>query len=310
MQFPGGLRRAYDTVRLAARDGVLEISEERDGVTEDPRLDQEPPGQSRNPRAIGSVARVVRLLEAVATTDMNSGVRALARESGIDKSAVSRLLRQLTELDVLEPSDVAGRYHIGPRFFAIARAVSSRDELGRAARPILEGLVARFNETTYLAVREREDVLFREKVECYQPIRYVIDMSRPSPLHAGSAGRAILAALDDDQFESVVAGLSLEAVTPQTITDAAELRRRRAEDRQRGYTVSIAERSVGGCGVAAPFFGPDGRCLGSIVITMPQIRFSAAKVQLWGAAMVAAAGQLSQRLGSGAPNGDWIRPAP
>lgn len=259
---------------------------------------------------MGSVARIVRLLEAVATTDTNTGVRALARESGIDRSAVSRLLRQLTELDVLEPSDVAGRYHIGPRFFAIARAVFSRDELGRAARPILERLVATHNETTYLAVRERNEVFFRERAECDQPIRYVIDMSRPSPLHAGSAGRAVLSALDDEQFESVLGGLSLDPVTPQTITDAAELRRRRAEDRQRGYTVSIAERSVGGCGVAAPFFGPDDRCLGSIVITMPEIRFNSVSVRVWGAAAVAAAEQLGRRLGSGAATDEGSKPAP
>jgi DNA-binding IclR family transcriptional regulator len=272
-------------------------------------LDQDGPAERRNPRAMGSVARIVRLLETVATTDTNNGVRALARESGIDKSAVSRLLRQLTELDVLEPSDVAGRYHIGPRFFAIARAVSSRDELGRAARPILERVVATHNETSYLAVRERNEVFFREKVECDQPIRYVIDMSRPSPLHAGSAGRAILSALDDEEFDSVVANLSLDPVTPQTITDPAELRRRRAEDRQRGYTVSIAERSVGGCGVAAPVFGSDGRCIGSIVITMPQIRFDSASVRPWGAAVVAAARELSSRLGSRAGTGEGSTPA-
>ena len=251
----------------------------------------------RKPRTMGSVARIVRLLEAVAASDSHVGVRALARESGIDKSAVSRLLRQLTELDVLEPSDVAGRYHIGPRFFAMARAVSSKDELGRAARPILERLVATFNETSYLAVRERSEVFFREKVECDQPIRYVIDESRPSPLHAGSAGRAILAALDDAEFEMVVHGMPLDSVTPHTIVDAEELRRRRAEDQQRGFTVSIAERSVGGCGVAASFRGSDGRCLGSLVITVPQIRFYPDSVEEWGTAVVEAAGDLSRRLG-------------
>lgn len=266
-------------------------------------------GESRSP-AMGNVARVVRLLEAVATSDNNAGVRALARESGIDKSAVSRLLRQLTELDVLEQSDIAGRYHIGPRLFALARAVAGRDDLGRAAQPILERLVATYNETSYMAVRERNEVFFREKVECNQPIRYVIDERRPSPIHAGSAGRAILSALSDDEFERTLEALSLDPVTPHTITNASELRRRRAEDQQRGFTVSVAERSVGGCGVAAPFLGSDGRCLGSLVITMPQIRFYPANVDLWGAAMVDAARQLSQRLGYPAGIGEEVVPAP
>ena len=272
-------------------------------------LDEAEQAQNRNPRAVGSVARIVKLLEAVATTDPNAGVRALARESGLDKSAVSRMLRQLTELDVLEQSDVAGRYRIGPRFFAIARAVSGRDEVGLAARPILERLVATFNETSYVAVRERNEVFFREKVECDQAIRYVIDMSRPAPLYAGSSGRAILSALDDEEFETVLGSLSLDAVTQETITDAAELRGRRAEDRQRGYTVAISEIRVGGCGIAAPFFGPDRRCLGAVTITMPQIRFPDANVERWGAAVVGAARELSSRLGSRSGMGEGSLPA-
>lgn len=244
-----------------------------------------------------TAGRVIALLEAVATSEAKAGVRALARQSGIDKSAVGRLLRQLTDLDMLELTDDAGRYNIGPRFFAIAAAVQSRDELWKAARPILERLVERYNETCYLAVRERNEVLFREKVECDQPIRYVIDQNRPSPMHAGSGGRAILSTLSDGEFERVIGAGPLDPVTSHTITDVGELRRRREEDRQRGYTVSIAERSLGGCGVASPFFGSDGRCLGSLVITMPQGRFHQASIEEWGRAMVVAARELSVRLG-------------
>jgi IclR family acetate operon transcriptional repressor len=254
-------------------------------------------GDASEPAGSGSVARVVALLEAVAGSDGSAGVRALARASGIDKSAVSRLLRQLTDLGMLQPSEVAGRYHIGPRFFGIAHAVANKDDLSRAARPILERLVATWNETSYMAVLERDDVFFREKVECDQPIRYVIDQTRPSPIHAGSAGRAILSALPDDEFERLIGKGPLQAVTPHTITDPRELRRLRRDDRRRGYTISMLERSIGGCGIAAPFFGWDGRCLGSLVITMPQTRFDPGRFDEWGTAIAEAAAELSARLG-------------
>ena len=248
-----------------------------------------------------TVARIVALLEAVATNEPQTGVRALARKAGIDKSAVSRMLRQLTDLDMLEPTLDPGRYQIGPRFFAIAAAVASRDELWKAARPILQRLVDRYDETCYLAVRERDEVLFREKIECHQAIRYMIDLNRPTPLHAGSAGRAILSTLDNQEFERLVARHRLEPVTPHTITNPTELRRLREEDRERGYTVSVAERSVGGCGLASPFFASDGRCLGSLVMTMPEVRFELSRVDDWGQTVMRAARELSVRLGY-APN--------
>ena len=249
----------------------------------------------------GSVARIVALLEAVARSDSSAGVRSLARDSGLDKSAVSRLLRQLTEVDVLEPSDVAGRYRIGPRFFSIAHAVARRDDLTRAARPLLQRLVDRFNETAYLALLEDNGVYFRDKVECNHPIRYVIDDRRPGAIHAGSGGRAILAGLTDEQFEALMATLTLEPLTSHTITDADEIRRKRREDQERGYSVSILERSVGGCGIAAPFSGWDGSCRGSLVLTMPHTRFDADRVPEWGEATAAASAELSARLGHVVP---------
>lgn len=255
------------------------------------------PAQGAETSLTGSVARVVHLLEVIAIGDGEElGVRGLARETGIDKSAVSRLLSQLAELDMLEATGQPGRYRIGPRFFAVGAAVTSKDQLWLASRPMLERLVERFNETSYLAVLERDEVVFREIVECDQSIRYVVELGRRAPLHAGSAGRAILAGLTDGEVDGVLAR-PLEQVTPGTITDPAEIRRRVTADRERGYTLSAGERNVGGVGIAAPFFAADGRCKGSLVITMPQLRWEPARESEFAEAVMATAAELSARLG-------------
>jgi DNA-binding IclR family transcriptional regulator len=187
----------------------------------------------------GAGVIVVGVLEAVATTDGGVGVRSLARETGIDRSAVSRLLLQLSELGIAAPAE-NGRYGIGPRLFAIAGAVTSRDELRRAARPSLEALAERFNETSYLAVLEDWQVVYRDVIESTQPLRYVGELGVPAPLHAGAAGRAILAGLDDDAFERWLASARLTAVTQATETDPARLRERRAAEGRQDETVLAA----------------------------------------------------------------------
>src|SRR5918997_4710767 len=205
-----------------------------------------------------TVARIIGVLEAVATTEDGVGVRSLARQTGIDRSAVSRLLLQLAELGIAAPAE-NGRYRIGPRFFAIAGAVTSRDELRRAARPSLEALAERFNETSYLAVLEEGNVVYRDVIESTQPLRYVGELGVPAPLHAGAAGRAILAGLDDQAFERWLAGAELVAVTSATITDPERLRERRTADRSAGYAVSRGERVAGGAGGAPPLLHGPGR---------------------------------------------------
>lgn len=244
-----------------------------------------------------TVARIIGVLEAVATIDGGVGVRSLARETGIDRSAVSRLLLQLAELGIAAPLE-SGRYAIGPRLFAIAGAVTSRDELRQAARPSLEALAQRFNETSYLAVLEAGEVVYRDVIESTQPIRYVGELGVAAPLHAGAAGRAILAGMDDDAFERWLAAAALHAVTPATLTDGEALRARRLADRAAGYVVSRGERVVGGAAVAASFVDGSGRVRGSLVVTCPRDRLPAGRERTIGGALVAMTRGLSWRLGA------------
>jgi IclR family acetate operon transcriptional repressor len=259
-----------------------------------------PSGEDDGPGATGrsTVARIALILEALATTEGGVGVRALARSTGIDRSAVGRLLRQLADAGLAVPAEVPGRYAIGPRLFAIGGAVTSRDELRSAARPSLEALGARFNETSYLAALEGDRVMYRDVVESTQPIRYVAELGVPSPLHAGAAGRAILAGLSGPAFEAWLAAADLVPLTPATVTDPAALTSVRAADAARGYAASRGERFPGGAAVAAPFVDATGRVRGSLVVTCPEARLPAAREAEIAAVLVVMAGQLSWRLGA------------
>jgi DNA-binding IclR family transcriptional regulator len=242
------------------------------------------------------VTRVVRVLESVAGAPEGVGVRALARATGIDKSAVSRLLRQLAVLTLVEV-DASQRYVVGPRLFALAKLITAHDDLTRASRPFLESLVAEFNETSYLAVLEGRQVVYRDVVECTQPVRYMVALDQGSPLHAGAAGRAILAALPVREAISLLANGRLRRLTPNTVTDRARLRELLREDKKRGYSWSVGERVSAGAAVAAPFLGADGTCQGSLVVAFPRDRLQIVDVEKIGQAVAVAAGNLSQRLG-------------
>jgi DNA-binding IclR family transcriptional regulator len=246
-----------------------------------------------------TIGKVVAVLEALAHSQDGVGIRSLARETGIDRSAISRLLRQLNDLGFTEPAATAARYLIGPRLYALAGAIASRDEIRSAAQPYLEAVAARFNETAYLAVPEDGHVVYRDRVESRQPIRYVAELGEPAPLHAGAAGRAILAGMEDAAFMAWLENAELASVTPSTPHDGESLRRLREEDRRRGYAVSRGERVPGGGAVAAWFRGADGSVAGSLVVTSPIERLPRQREREMGDALAAAARTLAWRLGNG-----------
>jgi DNA-binding IclR family transcriptional regulator len=247
--------------------------------------------------ASGTAWRVVRVLEALAAAPDGLGIRDTSRQTGLDKSAVSRLLTQLKVLDMVTKDEARGRYHVGPRLFALSSALVARDSLSRAARPSLESLVRRFDETCYLATRHLDTFTFTTKVECNRPFRYVIQLGSTAHLHAGAAGRAILLGIPEDEAREILHTTELEQLTDRTITDVERLLELAAQDRARGWSFSHGERIEGATALAAPFFDAEGACRGSVVFTRPAMRHSDDDLPDVADAVTQAAAELSRRLG-------------
>ena len=67
---------------------------------------------------------------------------------------------------------------------------------------------------------------------------------------------------------------SLAAVTPHTITDAAELRRELKRTRARGYSINMGgwREDVGG--IAVPLLGSDGTAIAGLCVAAPRYRMT------------------------------------
>ncbi len=246
--------------------------------------------------AEGLLARATAVMEAVVSAGEPIGPRALARETGIDRSAVGRILQRLDGLGILVRTD--GRYQPGPRLFGLGRMLSAVDTLPTAAASVLAGLVERFDETSYVCVLHGTSAVFMYECQSSKPLRYVVELGKPVPLHAGAAGRAILFGLPADEALAALGPDPLPSLTAKTICDVDALVTMRTEDAGRGYAVSREERVDGGVAVAAPFFDNRTRCQGSVVLTSPLSRFVDYDDAAIGDAVRVAAETLSARLGA------------
>lgn len=248
--------------------------------------DQPPPGRTMLERAI-------LIIEALVDEGGPVGPRALARTIDIDRSAVSRILLQLSELGVVERLEAG--YQPGPRLFEIARLLGALDTLPAAAHAALVTLVKEFDETCYVCALHGDSAVFLYEEPSTKPLRYVADLGRAVPLHAGAAGRAILSGMSRADATRRLGRGPLPRLTTKTITDVKKILDMAETDAERGYTVSMGERVEGGVAVAAPYFDQSGTCIGSVVFTSPADRFS--DPDRVGAGVKTAAAALSARLG-------------
>jgi DNA-binding IclR family transcriptional regulator len=96
------------------------------------------------------LGRALTLLETVAVPADRIGGREAARQTGIDRSAISRILAQFGQLRLCRAGRHSRRLRRRPGLFVLVAALSERGNPWKATEPFLRDLV-RFNEPCYFA---------------------------------------------------------------------------------------------------------------------------------------------------------------
>ena len=196
---------------------------------------------------VQSLDRAVGLLHAVAdAAPAGETVAVLAEGCGINRATAWRLLATLEHHGLVERDPVSNRYRIGYTVDRLA-ATAGVDGLIRRAHPTVERLAAETGETVNLAVFRQGELTYVDEV-VPRTVLSARWLGHPAPLHATSAGKALLAWLPDPA--AVLTG-ALHRYTDTTITAVRALKAELAEVRERGYAVSVGEMEPSLFGVSA-----------------------------------------------------------
>ncbi len=249
--------------------------------------------------SVKSAARVLDLLEMLAAFSRPIGVSEAARRLVAPKSSTQALLGTLLARGYVER--VGAEYVLAPALRGRGWAGGPFGELRRIARPVMETIVARTGESSFLAVATADwQVQYVDKVPSPNPVRYDADIESARPAHATSAGLIILACKDDDERERFVATAPLAPLTPQTIVDRDALRAVLDAARRDGHVEVVDGHVPGASGVSAPIFDSTARVIGAINLGAPTHRYLAARTAMREQVMWAAA-EITRMLRATAP---------
>lgn len=223
------------------------------------------------------------------------GVTQIARELGLSKAVVHRILTSLRGRDFVEIDEETRRYSLGPAALALGLTRLQRVEVRDLARPVLRELSRTFDETATLSIPAGDARMYIDQVLPDREVIMTVQLGHPFPLHAGSSSKALLAFLGEAQIERILAG-ALPALTASTVTDPAELRADLADVRRRGYAASAGERQADAASVAAAILDHEGTAVASMSVCGPADRF-AERMDEAAAQVRAAAARISEQLG-------------
>jgi IclR family acetate operon transcriptional repressor len=215
-----------------------------------------------------TVVTAFRIVEEVANRQP-IGLSELSRLLDRPKSSVHRCLRTLEEVGWVRPADEkSGQWVLTARAAIIAGATGKDTALRQVARPILERLRDDTNESTRLAVAEREEFVIIERVECRRDVRIHDEFGHHGPNYATDLGKAILAFSSKEERERLLPR-RLTAFTDQTITDRETLNRELELVRERGWVTCMGEARPDVGGVAAAVLNASGKPIAAINVFFP-----------------------------------------
>jgi DNA-binding IclR family transcriptional regulator len=250
----------------------------------------------------GVIKKAFSVINAFVDVQPEWGVRDLAKHLGLPTSTLHRFLFQLQEGGIIEFNSVTNKYKIGIEMIRISSVISSNIDVKRIARPFIEKLVDQHKETICLVLYHHKlrNIMFVDKVAGADPLQYVINFGEFLPVPYGSSGKSILAFLDSTEFELICQKENLSN------TQIMELKKDLDTIRKNGFASTQGERIPGSKGIATPLFNSLGQPIGSLIYTVPIVRFNPAMEPEISASMKAASTEISAILGyRGAGGQTW-----
>jgi IclR family transcriptional regulator, KDG regulon repressor len=221
----------------------------------------------------------------------------ISQRLGLHKSTAHRLLSLLKKKGLVVVDPTTQLYSLGPALVELAWIVLRQQDLRSLCRPYLEQLRQATNETVSLNIRMGNKRVCIEELPSDQEVKYSQAMGLTAPLHVGAPGKALLAFLPSDEGERVLATLSLESLTPETITTLDALRAELDKTRARGYAVSVGERSPWAAAVAAPIRDRSGQPIAAVSVLGPSHRLTVKVLKELGGQVIKVAREISAALG-------------
>lgn len=244
---------------------------------------------------IRAISRAVSVLKYIGQVATGVSLTEIAASVGLSKATTHRILHSLQSVGFVRCDPLNGHYFLGPLLLALAQRADPHESLKRLARPFLESLRDETQETVTLVTRDHDERFTIDVLLSPQELKVAPPVGSKRPIHAGAAGKALLALASDEELQALAARTGLPRLTRTTVTSLAELKREIAKVRNLGYARSVEEAVEGQAAVGIPII-VDERVVAGINICGPSSRITPRRAQVMVKRGMVAARQLAAEL--------------
>lgn len=223
---------------------------------------------------VQSVERALSLLDILSLAGKPMTLSDISEKAALNISTVHRLLHTLMLHNFVRQDYNTGKYRLGLKVFEIGSKALYDLDIRQVAKPELQELVDRFNETTNLAILEQGEVVYIEQVESTHMYKMFARVGNRGPAHSTATGKALLSYVSDLELKSIIEEKGLARFTRGTITDPEKLREELKKIREQGHSLDLEEMEEGVNCIAVPIMNHENEVVAAVSISGPKTRMA------------------------------------
>ncbi len=257
-------------------------------------------------QGIQSIEVGFRLLNVLSATNRPMMLRDIARGAGMPAAKAHRYMVSFLRIGIVEQDPASGRYDLGAYALQLGLSGLGRLDPVRLSGPILEGLCEEIQETVALAVWGSRGATIVRIVDAGSPVTITLRHGTVLSLSKSATGRAF-SAFFRSPFLKKLLDEELREMAESSQTSITTIRRQLEKTltdiRTHGISRATGSLTPGINGFSAPVYDHTGSMVASITALGAVGEFDAEWEGPVAKAMLAAAAELSSRLGFGGTPG-------
>lgn len=211
---------------------------------------------------VQSIDRAMKIISLLASDPQKTGwpISEIANSTHLPLSTVHRLISSLMSYELIVQLPETKHYKLGHKWMEIGLGMLEKLDLRSVARPHMEQLAERVEESIYLNIPNQTDSIIIERVDSPLTVKIIDSLGERIPLHIGAANKTILAFMSNEKTTAIINQLQPNS------TAQAELNKQLKKIYKNGYAISDGEKTEGTASVAAPIIGYDQQVIGALSI--------------------------------------------
>lgn len=235
------------------------------------------PQNAKPKNSVQSVERALMILSVLSEYSQGLSIGDLSIKIDLSKGTTHRLLSTLAYLDYVRQDAETKKYNLGYKLVELGNRLLSHLDFRTEARPFLVRLAESTKETVHMAILDKKEALYIDKVEASDypsGLRMASMLGARIPTHCSAVGKVLLAGLPEDKAETLLKNAGLPKRTANTITDIGKLKAHMSLVKKNGFAVDNEENEIGVSCVAGPIYNQRGDVISAISISVPTSRLT------------------------------------